>query len=609
MRKAPSARLWSRFASSWKRLFSEPAATRQSRPRKISIQFDALEDRAIPAIGLFNTGVGGSVIQPPTPYATGVDTSGQSLSYLSSDSHYSISNAPTGYAGAVKVLTSAGAFPVGPWVGDNSTSAWLIPAAADDDGNAAPGDYDYTTTFQVTDPSTAFLSGQWAADDHASIFLNGNDTGISITGFQNFANFQIASGFVTGTNTLTFKVQNGGSSDNPTGLRVQFATPSIAADPHYTLISAPSGYTGSVTKVMPNDAYPIGPWIANNSTSAWISPASTDSQANAPVGDYVYRTTFSLDSFDTNTVLRGIWSADNQGVDILLNGVSTGISHFGNSTPSGIVGYTWTSPFTLTQGFVTGLNTLDFVIRNDALATNDPTFNPTGLRVDGLTIGIADQVSNVGDTVSLSVAASFNAGTTSFLASGLPSGLTIDTNTGVISGTIPVALSNGGYFNVTISASGSASQSFHWTVDSYPAYVAVVNQANTLYASTVQTAVAARNAAQVAAQQNANSAAQGIYDTYLTALDAAKSQLAAALDSALAAYQSALQGPDATLQAAVASATATSNSAMTAAQATYDSAIVAAEGIRQTALTDADNAYTQAVAPYAGCGALSGGLR
>jgi len=76
-------------------------------------------------------------------------------------------------------------------------------------------------------------------------------------------------------------------------------------------------------------------------------------------------------------VLEGRWASDNRGLDIILNGVSlsfdTGTNGFG----------TWSEGaegFSITSGFASGLNTLDFVVRN-ALG-NPPGPTATGLRVE-----------------------------------------------------------------------------------------------------------------------------------------------------------------------------------------------------------------------------------
>ncbi len=79
----------------------------------------------------------------------------------------------------------------------------------------------------------------------------------------------------------------------------------------------------------------------------------------------------------------------------------------------------------------------------------------------------ADQTNNAGDSVSLQVVASDSiSGTTlAFSATGLPSGLSINSSTGVISGTITA----GGSSQPTVTASDgtySASQSFNWNVSS-----------------------------------------------------------------------------------------------------------------------------------------------
>ncbi len=75
------------------------------------------------------------------------------------------------------------------------------------------------------------------------------------------------------------------------------------------------------------------------------------------------------------------------------------------------------------------------------------------------------------DSVSLAVTASYHGmGTLTYLADGLPSGLSIDSSTGVISGTVGSLADANSPYTVTVTASagmmgtGSASQTFAWTV-------------------------------------------------------------------------------------------------------------------------------------------------
>jgi hypothetical protein len=74
-------------------------------------------------------------------------------------------------------------------------------------------------------------------------------------------------------------------------------------------------------------------------------------------------------------VLIGQWATDDAGVDIRINGVSTG------NTAAGFTGW---SAFTLSGGFIAGINTLDFIVSNSP----GDSGNPTGLRVEML--GTAD---------------------------------------------------------------------------------------------------------------------------------------------------------------------------------------------------------------------------
>ena len=140
-----------------------------------------------------------------------------------------------------------------------------------------------------------------------------------------------------------------------------------ATDLHYTLVSVPGG--SDVVRVATADnGYPIGAWIVGTGASSWIGPASDD-VLNGPGGQYVYRTTFDLTGIDPASVsISGMWAADDFGAEILINGMSEGYATW--SSP----GYWSFETFTVTGGFVEGINTLDFVVNNGG--------GPTGLRVE-----------------------------------------------------------------------------------------------------------------------------------------------------------------------------------------------------------------------------------
>jgi len=161
---------------------------------------------------------------------TGVNNSGQVLASGASDTHYSLyyydggTNLPS-----PQVATSANGYPIapsGPWLGDNSTSAWIGPVG----DSALDGDYGwyvYHTTFNVTAaPSSASITGRFSADDFAYLALNDSFSWYA-NDFYNFYDFSLNSGFVQGENTLDFWVYNYGG---PTGLRVEM-TGSQAPEP------------------------------------------------------------------------------------------------------------------------------------------------------------------------------------------------------------------------------------------------------------------------------------------------------------------------------------------------------------------------------------------
>jgi hypothetical protein len=138
-------------------------------------------------------------------------------------------------------------------------------------------------------------------------------------------------------------------------------------DPHYILLTVPSGTTGLQVRTSAG-GFPIPPWVGDDTVSAWIGP-NNDTALDGPVGAYDYRTTFDLTGFAPGSAsLAGLWAADNEGLGILINSVSTG-----NTLPSATSFEAFT-PFSITSGFVAGVNTLDFLVNNDG--------GPTGLRVE-----------------------------------------------------------------------------------------------------------------------------------------------------------------------------------------------------------------------------------
>jgi hypothetical protein len=139
--------------------------------------------------------------------------------------------------------------------------------------------------------------------------------------------------------------------------------PDQSADPHFSL-------SGGSAFVVTNGPFPLdSSWLADGPRSKWIAPSPTASGAQFTTFDY--QTTFDLTGFDPSTVtLTGSWATDNEGVDIFINGKSTGFS----INPADRAGFRSLSPFTISTGFVVGVNTLDFIVHNDEAVT--------GLRVE-----------------------------------------------------------------------------------------------------------------------------------------------------------------------------------------------------------------------------------
>ncbi|MGC8792171.1 MAG: PEP-CTERM sorting domain-containing protein [Bryobacteraceae bacterium] len=162
-------------------------------------------------------------------------------------------------------------------------------------------------------------------------------------------------------------------------------------DPYYWLAASPYGPLPAYVVV--SDGFPIPPWVANDSSSRWLSRTS-NAQADA-VGYYTFRTTFDLTGFRPETaVITGQWSSDNS-AEIWLNGVFTGIAlNFGQPFRN-------LYSFTLTSGFQPGVNTLDFIVNNWNCPGCNAT-NPVGLRVN-IVSALAEPVEAVPEPVTLAL--------------------------------------------------------------------------------------------------------------------------------------------------------------------------------------------------------------
>lgn len=115
------------------------------------------------------------------------------------------------------------------------------------------------------------------------------------------------------------------------------------------------------------------------SASAWIG------LQGVPTSTYTYTTSFFVEAGDlAHYRLAGVFSSDNAS-HLMLNGVDTGVNApYGNG--GSVPGDSYLQPFTfdLHSGFVAGLNTISFVVTNDAGSSYGGWANPdpNGLRAE-----------------------------------------------------------------------------------------------------------------------------------------------------------------------------------------------------------------------------------
>ncbi len=134
-------------------------------------------------------------------------------------------------------------------------------------------------------------------------------------------------------------------------------------DLHYAITASPDGASTETAKTSAS-GFPIGPWLGDDTASDWIGETAGYPSLNEGAGLFHNDTTFSSPIAGTITI-TGQWATDDEGPDILLNGVST------VATSGGFGSF---FPFSITGSVVAGANTLSFENFNSG--------GPGGVRVE-----------------------------------------------------------------------------------------------------------------------------------------------------------------------------------------------------------------------------------
>ncbi len=111
----------------------------------------------------------GTVGSIPNLFATGVSSSGVSLSGGSMDPHWKLSGSTNG----VPVVLSTNHMYSG-WTPDTATSSWIGVTDSVQEPTSFPYYFNLTFTLAGFNPTTAVLAGTWWGDDNTSIELNGH---------------------------------------------------------------------------------------------------------------------------------------------------------------------------------------------------------------------------------------------------------------------------------------------------------------------------------------------------------------------------------------------------------------------------------------------------
>ena len=323
----------------------------------------------------------------------------------------------------------------------------LDPVSGDISGtiaNSAASSTPYQVTiFTTTGDANASVSFSWTV----------NDVVVTSPGDQKNADGDVVSLQVSATATGTLSYSDSGL---PAGLSINLSTGLISG----TISSsadASSPYSVTITGT-------DGPNSANASLTWTVAHMSVNSVGNQS-------------SFEGQQVYQQVTGQDDDSgtLSYTATGLPAGLSISSSGLISGTLtaGSAASSPYKIT------------VTETDSTYTATASF--TWNVISPVSMQVSPQTNADGDDVSFAVNGSNKLGTLlSYSASGLPAGLSIDSNTGLIYGTIDGT----GNYEVTITATDgtySGSATFPWTVT--PLFVTVPVAQNSVVGDTVSLAL------------------------------------------------------------------------------------------------------------------------
>ena len=331
----------------------------------------------------------------------------------------------------------------------NPTTGAMTGTIGDDDATANPysvtitasdGTYSGSATFTWTvKPIVTVTTPTSQTNDEGDTV---SDVAVTATDANSTALRYVASGLPAG---LTI--------DSTTGvIGGTIGSDDAAASPYTVTITASDGtYSGSANFTWTVDGAPAAPTVTTPSSAVTSNATSYTITGTAPSGSLVQ-------AYSDGTVV---------GSDQLASGETD---------------YTISVPLTASS-------TNDFTVtaKDNAGATSTAAVVPVITQSTSVVTVTtpAEQLNHESDSVDLPIGATdSSSGTLSYSASGLPAGLSIDSSTGVITGTIDTGDSSSSPYAVTVTATdgtNSGTASFTWLVDSatVPSVTAPADQTNT----------------------------------------------------------------------------------------------------------------------------------